>query len=251
MSLPTINDVLTISNKIDSYVDLIPARYYCPEDGVTKKGVRTSEAVAKQTKKRNKKAPINDPKLALSKNELREKLLAKIKEVKDARQAKKDGKKRKRGEKRALEDDVTYANFVDKDAETQEETGPSSKKHKLEKDIRNIERREAKINKMDDIKERAGAKHSDKMEKALRRAGGIKIRDNVSKLKKTLKTKEKQKSKGKEEWKERVQDVKKKNADKQVKRKENIQKYRTKKGKRKNGFEGQKGEGFINKDKET
>jgi len=253
--LPDLAQVLQSSNRIDAYVNLIPARYYCPEDGTKKKGVQTTTAISTRTKKRNKQAPVNNPRNALSKSELREKLLAKIQEVQAKRKSTGDGKKRKRGEKRAHSEEVSFPNVVaTKTAQSKqyEEATAGSKKRHLENDIRNIERKQEKVNRIGSVAERTEVQHSDRMEKALRRAQGTKIRDNVAKLKKTLKTKEKKKDKGKQEWKGRVDTVKQKNADRQAKRKENIQKYRTKKGKnRKNGFEGQGGKDFLNKDSET
>jgi len=251
--LPDFSQVLQSSERIDSYVNLIPARYYCPEDGNHKKGVPTTTAISTRTKKTNKKAPINNPKNALSKNELREKLLAKIKEVQAKRTSSGDGKKRKRGEKRVHNDEVSFPKVIATKSATSkqyEEATPGSKKKNLENEIRNIERKQQKVNKIESAAERTTVQHSERMEKALSRAQGTKIRDNVSKLKKTLKTKDKKKDKGKQEWKGRVDAVKQKNADRQKNRKENIQKYRTKKGKRKNGFEGQ-GHGYLNKDAET
>lgn len=254
--MPTFKEVMENLNIINLFVDTIPARYYCPEDGVSKRGMTTTEAVSRMAKQKSKKAPVH--KHSLGHNQLREKLQERIREARLARTAnpENEGRKRKRGEKRAQVEDVSYPNFVKSKDEDElkryEEPMPGTKRKVLEKDIRNIERSEQKLKSMENDKERAEKIHAERMEKALQRAGGAKIMDDVSKLKKTLKHKEKKKGKGHEAWKGRVDDVAKKNADRQAKRKDNIQKYRTsKKTKRRNGFEGQKGSGFLNKDKEV
>jgi len=194
---------------------------------MTKKGIPTVTAISSKTKKRNKQAAVNDPKNALSKNQLREKLQAKIQDMEERRKIQGDGTKRKRGEKRARTTDtsaVEFANVVSsaKDLKSNYENevaNPSSKKRRIENEIRNIERKKEKINRIGSVAERTEIQHSSRMEDALKRAQGSKIRDDIPKLKKTLKSKEKKKGKGKEAWEGRVQDVKQKNADRQTKRK--------------------------------
>eukprot|EP00397_Hematodinium_sp_SG-2012_P030690 GEMP01032525.1.p1 GENE.GEMP01032525.1~~GEMP01032525.1.p1 ORF type:complete len:255 (+),score=70.86 GEMP01032525.1:93-857(+) len=246
--------VLESSDTIDRYLNMIPSRYYLSEDDIARKRAQTTPAASSGVKKKKKKTP-SDPKGTLSRNQLRAKLLAKIEEMKKSREADPDteGKKgRRRGEKRVLNEDVSFAKVV-QEAKTSalpyEDGKAGSKRRELEKNIRTLERQKGKVEKITDVTERTEAQQSLRMEKALARAQGGKIRDNVSKLKKTLRTKDKKKEKGKQAWKERVNEEKSKNNVKQAKRKENIDKYRTKKGKRQNGFEGQ--QGFLNKDKET
>jgi len=238
--------VLASGEVIDCFLNMIPARYYFPEDGVTRKGLQTTTVLAERTKTAKRKRPGSQH-VPLSKNQLHEKLLAKIEEMKKNRQSdkKERGKSRQRG-KRAVED-VSFAKVMESTTPTPENKA-GSKRRKLERDIRDAERVKKKIGNIADVAERTETQNSVRMEKALQRAQGNKIHDDVSKLKKTLKRKTKRREKGKKGWEERVNEEKADFAARQTKRKDNLQK-RSKKKKRRNGFEGKPG--FLNQDVET
>eukprot|EP00929_Paragymnodinium_shiwhaense_P002790 TRINITY_DN10307_c0_g1_i1.p1 TRINITY_DN10307_c0_g1~~TRINITY_DN10307_c0_g1_i1.p1 ORF type:complete len:362 (+),score=80.66 TRINITY_DN10307_c0_g1_i1:104-1189(+) len=90
------------------------------------------------------------------------------------------------------------------------------------------------------------------MRKALQRAKGEKVFDDVAKLRKSQKTFERQRLKGREAWAAREEAAAKQAEDKQAKRKENLQKKRNGKRERsgsgRHGFEGKRF-GFLNSDR--
>merc|ERR1711981_590927 len=91
------------------------------------------------------------------------------------------------------------------------------------------EKQKARLNGLDDLK-RASLEEKDIWLNARKRINGEKIRDDISLLKKSLKRKEKAKSKSEREWNERTQGVKKSQEARQKKREENIAKRKEEKG---------------------
>ncbi|KAI9752804.1 MAG: hypothetical protein M4579_005479 [Chaenotheca gracillima] len=91
------------------------------------------------------------------------------------------------------------------------------------------ESKQARINGLDEGK-RKDIEEKDMWLNARKRAHGEKVRDDTSLLKKTLKRKEKAKSKSEAQWKEREEGVKKGQAMRQKKREDNLRKRREEKG---------------------
>lgn len=88
------------------------------------------------------------------------------------------------------------------------------------------------------------------MDRALKKAQGIKVKDDLKKLKQTQDTIRDMKMQSSAKWAERKTNLKDSMADKQKKRKENIQKkVERKKGKNRPGFEGKQDE-FLNEKRE-
>lgn len=91
------------------------------------------------------------------------------------------------------------------------------------------EKHQAHLNNLDEAK-RAELMEKDIWLNARKRISGEKIRDDVSLLKKSLKRKDKAKSKSEREWTERTEGVKKSQEARQKKREENIAKRKEEKG---------------------
>jgi len=124
------------------------------------------------------------------------------------------------------------------------------KMKRLEQEIRQEERERKKIDKLDTA-EKMETMAEDRMSKALMKAGGEKVRDNIGKLNKTKKNLEKKKERNREKWVKRESAKNDKGVTRQEERKENIQKFRGKAPlKKRTGFEGKRGDGVINKDKD-
>eukprot|EP00746_Dinoflagellata_sp_MGD_P167020 gnl/MRDRNA2_/MRDRNA2_97311_c0_seq1.p1 gnl/MRDRNA2_/MRDRNA2_97311_c0~~gnl/MRDRNA2_/MRDRNA2_97311_c0_seq1.p1 ORF type:complete len:331 (-),score=118.39 gnl/MRDRNA2_/MRDRNA2_97311_c0_seq1:19-1011(-) len=122
---------------------------------------------------------------------------------------------------------------------------------RLQKAIREEEARKRKIAAVaGDAEAEAEINNEVRMQRALARAKGEKVHDDVARLRKSQKLNEKKKKKTKEKWNARIDTVEKEIKEKQKTRKENIQKkVQSKKKNReaKRGFEG-KVEGYLNKD---
>lgn len=109
--------------------------------------------------------------------------------------------------------------------------------------LKHVEARQAKIAKMDDEK-RADIEEKNKWGKAIAQAEGAKVRDDVKKLKASLKRHTNKKLKSEKEWNERKEKASKDKADKIQKRNENIAlkiergKIHGKKARKRAGFEG-------------
>ncbi|CAK0853789.1 unnamed protein product [Prorocentrum cordatum] len=89
------------------------------------------------------------------------------------------------------------------------------------------------------------------MRKALLRAKGEKVHDDLGRLRKAQKALDLKKKKGKEKWAERKEHDLRQVKEQQEKRRENLQGRRSKKkeaGKKRAGFEG-KSSGFLNSEK--
>lgn len=92
--------------------------------------------------------------------------------------------------------------------------------------IEKAKKQKEKVQKVKDKDESAGKALEEKVqwEKVLKKAQGVKVRDDPLLLKKAAKKKEKRKEKSQKTWKERESKVKGKMKEKQDKRKENLQK---------------------------
>ncbi|KAL5120953.1 hypothetical protein ACEQ8H_001141 [Pleosporales sp. CAS-2024a] len=108
-----------------------------------------------------------------------------------------------------------------------------SKKKKGKSDAKTAldaaQKKQARINGLDETK-RKDIQEKDLWLAAKKRAQGEKVFDDVNLLKKTLKRQEKQKSKSKQEWKERLTNVEEGKEKRQKKREENLKKRREEKG---------------------
>lgn len=118
--------------------------------------------------------------------------------------------------------------------------------------LKHIEKKKAKLETMDSEK-RQGIELKTKWSKALAMAEGEKVRDDEKMLKKSLKRQTKEKKKSAKTWKERQQTVATNIAEKQKKREENIalkrerNKLKSKKAKKRAGFEGRRKPSSKNK----
>ncbi|VDO56809.1 unnamed protein product [Haemonchus placei] len=101
--------------------------------------------------------------------------------------------------------------------------------------INKVEKREEKLEKLREKEPEKAAEleHDIKWKRALSKAQGIKMKDNMELLKKGMKRKEKMKEKRKENWSNRRSNVEKEKAKRQEKREENIGKRINDKKKRK------------------
>lgn len=106
-----------------------------------------------------------------------------------------------------------------------------SKMKDLRKHLRVEERNVAKLNQLSG-KEREGAKQNLEMEKALQRARGEKVHDDITKLRKTQKQREVAKKKGTAKFEERAKSIKEAHAETAKKKQENIKDHydKSKKG---------------------
>lgn len=124
-----------------------------------------------------------------------------------------------------------------------------AKAARLRQSMREVEKDNKLLEKADHEGRRDDARREIAMRKALQRARGEKVVDDVSYLKKGQKNIELGKKRTKEQWKERVAQMEGAAMDKQQKRKENLAKKRSKKARERDGFEG-KDSGYLNKDKD-
>ncbi|KAK6759716.1 hypothetical protein RB195_021342 [Necator americanus] len=111
--------------------------------------------------------------------------------------------------------------------------------------INKVEKREEKLKKIRDVEpEKAMQVENEiKWNRAVNKAQGVKVKDNIELLKKGLKRKEKLKEKRKENWLNREKNVEREKAKKQEKRKENLQKRID--DKKKNKLKGLKKKGRV------
>jgi hypothetical protein len=110
-------------------------------------------------------------------------------------------------------------------AEKKKQKGPSDAKTALLV----AEKHQARLNSLDEAK-RADIEEKDMWLNARKRINGEKVRDDVNLLKKSLKRKEKGKSRSEKQWGERIEGVKKSQEARQRKREENIAKRKEEKG---------------------
>ncbi len=121
---------------------------------------------------------------------------------------------------------------VDKDAGRKSKKRPRTKKTRLndlEKQLGDALglREQSKVQADDEaVKQR-------EVEKALLRAKGVAVRDDVKKLRKTIRKEKRKSEKSKEEWSERVKSLEEEKMAKQKKRDENLKERRENKGKSK------------------
>ncbi|PIO69658.1 surfeit locus protein 6 [Teladorsagia circumcincta] len=142
------------------------------------------------------------------------------------------------------EEDVAVSfskfDFLVKNEKKKKRLSTSEKKQKfVGKDykslINKVEKREEKLEKLKqkEPEKAAELEHDIKWKRALSRAQGIKVKDNMELLQKGLKRKEKMKEKRKENWANRKSNVEREEAKRQEKRKGNLQKRIDEKKKRK------------------
>jgi len=218
-----------------------------------------------KTTKRSQSLPTQQSKIG-GRQGLAEKLQAKINEITEKRKNKQkesaakmkmqrmttqkaDGHNSHNSHhKKAVTEDLSVkVNVQKRDQDIKYEAPKKGAKFKnLEADIRNLERDEKKLSKLS-VDERVSIEAEDRMNKALKKASGEKIRDDVNKLKKTQKNLVNEKQKRIDKRSERVLAVQKAAFEKQERRAEHLSK-RAEKKKFRPGFEGARG--VINKDKD-
>jgi hypothetical protein len=121
-----------------------------------------------------------------------------------------------------------------------------SKKRKQQSDpLSTLRKLEAKRQKIDTLQQTNPEKaqsvvQKEEWKKAFEKIEGVKVKDDVSLLKKTIKKKEKQKEKSAKEWIERKKQVQESIEQKQIKRRNNIQKRKQENKQRKMGIKVQK-----------
>lgn len=242
--------------------------------GAAPKQVAASGSKKKKAKKQKLKESASGEN-GLSRNELREKLQSRIAELKDerkrrqserdkakakaARDAPENGESKKRKEidvsKNAVVDDDVDAGKLDFEPQAAElpfeatVNARGAKARRLQQAIREEDVRKKKLAAVaGDAEAEAAVNREVRMQRALARARGEKVHDDVSRLRRSAKQVDKRKKKTKENWNLRVDAVEKSMKEKQKTRKDNIAKKVASKKKNQNrGFEG-KVEGYLNKD---
>mmetsp|Transcript_26852 Transcript_26852/g.22128 ORF Transcript_26852/g.22128 Transcript_26852/m.22128 type:complete len:180 (+) Transcript_26852:372-911(+) len=125
--------------------------------------------------------------------------------------------------------DFSSFNFKKRAADVEEyKEKKVSKRQRLDKEIQQAEKEQQQIAQASTAEERVKLSQDKAIERAMKRAAGEKVHDDVHKLRKAQKAIDKKKNKSREEWAARTREVKDKQAAAQAKRKENIQKYRGK-----------------------
>ena len=129
-------------------------------------------------------------------------------------------------------------------------SGPSKSKRKLSTAALLAEAEESQRRRQQRLSMPDGGGEDAQIEewqRALKKAGGIKLKDNPKLLKKAMKREERQKKKSKLEWASRIKTVNKAIAEKQERRKQNLKERGTKNKNRaakhkasRAGFEGKK-----------
>ncbi|EER07364.1 Surfeit locus protein, putative [Perkinsus marinus ATCC 50983] len=138
-------------------------------------------------------------------------------------------------EKTNVKEDLDFSsfNFKKRAADVEEHKEKRvSKRQRLEKEIHEAEKEQQQIAQASSAEERVKLSQDKAIERAMKRAAGEKVHDDVHKLRKAHKAIDKKKNKSREEWAARSREVKEKQAAAQAKRKENIQKYRGKNAKK-------------------
>ncbi|KAF4670056.1 hypothetical protein FOL46_001036 [Perkinsus olseni] len=138
-------------------------------------------------------------------------------------------------EKANVKEDLDFSsfNFKKRAADVEEHKEKKvSKRQRLEKEIEQAEKEQQQITQASTAEERVKLSQDKAIERAMKRAAGEKVHDDVHKLRKAQKAIDKKKNKSREEWAARSREVKEKQAAAQAKRKENIQKYRGKNAKK-------------------
>lgn len=240
-------------------------------------GAAPKQAMTPGSKRNGKKQKLKEPdrgENGLSRNELREKLQSRIAELKEERRKRQserdkakakeakasqgqsqisEKKKKTAPELTEVDDDIDAGKleFEPQVADLPFEAtvnSRGSKARRLREAIRDEETRQKKIAAVAGDQEAQAAINSEvRMQRALARARGEKVHDDLSRLRKTQKQFDKRKKKTKEKWNERLDAVEKSIKDKQKTRKENILRKAKSKKKNQRGFEG-KVEGYLNKD---
>ena len=101
------------------------------------------------------------------------------------------------------------------------------RKMALKTALKHVQRKEAEMEKLKNEGEMEAATHmkmQDLWQRALDKSEGKKIRDDSSRIKKTMKSVEKRKEKSKQQWKQRKEEEGKRMAKRQQKRVDNIKK---------------------------
>ncbi|EER19513.1 Surfeit locus protein, putative [Perkinsus marinus ATCC 50983] len=141
-------------------------------------------------------------------------------------------KEREEGEEKAnVKEDLDFSsfNFKKRAADVEEHKEKKvSKRQRLDREIQEAEKERQQIAQASSAEERVKLSQDKAIERAMKRAAGEKVHDDVHKLRKAQKAIDKKRNKSREEWAARSREVKEKQAAAQAKRKENIQKYRGK-----------------------
>jgi len=121
--------------------------------------------------------------------------------------------------------DVVFSKF---DFATGVKREPKKKKKDLKQLLSIAETKESELKLLEetDAEKAKEAKQEMCWDSALQKAGGTKLKDNPKLLKKTLKRKEKEKSKSEKQWNDRMETVEKKKEEKQKLRKQHLKERR-------------------------
>lgn len=122
------------------------------------------------------------------------------------------------------------------------------KVQKLRSDLRKREAEAERLKAAESAGEGREVRQDLAMRKALMRAKGEKVHDDLGRLRKAQKALDLRKKKGKEKWAERKENDLRLVKEQQEKRRENLQSRRSKKKQKRAGFEG-KSSGFLNSEK--
>ncbi|VDO77598.1 unnamed protein product [Haemonchus placei] len=217
-----------ICNKVSEVIDLFSTSH--GRDTKVKKSVDPStqpklEDRKKQTEKKEKRKEIpSEPKTSATENLIKESSSIAKEGLPSGSDDSSDGE--------STEQHVESVPVVkSKKRPSSQPTAVEPKKSKF--DV--VEKREEKLEKLREKEPEKAAEleHDIKWKRALSKAQGIKMKDNMELLKKGMKRKEKMKEKRKENWSNRRLGVEKEKAKRQEKREENIGKRINDKKKRK------------------
>jgi len=148
--------------------------------------------------------------------------------------ANKTTSKAKRAEPNAVGDDLEAGSLNFEPRKSQVPFGADvglrgAKIKELRKQLRQHDKESAKISRAETEGKGKEIRNELAMQKALKRARGEKVHDDITKLRKSQKRMEGKKKKGKEQWESRAQNLKDQASDRQAKRKENLMAHRSQK----------------------
>ena len=91
--------------------------------------------------------------------------------------------------------------------------------------LRALQDQESKLRELAYTAEGASKRKEAAMQRAMSRASGVKVKDDIGKLKKSIKRDDKSRTKNRERWQKRVESVRQHQLERQQRRKQNIQEF--------------------------
>ena len=128
---------------------------------------------------------------------------------------------------------ISFGNFsFGKEVDTRLRIKHGSKKVRINKEIKSIKAHEAALKRAQEtggIEAKMNLAKQTAMDRAMKRAAGLKVHDSLSKLKKTQRSREAKKSKSAKAWSQRTSELQDTKQQRIEKRNENISKFKLKK----------------------